>query len=245
MTGEIREAVFGSIMPQFSLISDDDQIASLAPFKVLAVMCHPSDLPAREGMLATIQAGTRVERRRRRELSPDLFLKAVKNETRRGALAGGLLLTLLQLDENGVRPSLNKAMPLVREFLEPWRQDRGSDWSAEDHLAHIPTRRSRMLTAFKEFHSVSHLWAALLHGQQSKRSDIWPGANKTLPRFLAYGEAFAKKGCRLKWPGGDRRYTLDRAKLWRFALPRRFQEQAEIEALPLNERQCALLREQT
>ena len=53
-------------MPRFDLRQDDGTLHPLAPFKVLAVMCHPIDRIRREKMLGTIEKETGVARPRRR-----------------------------------------------------------------------------------------------------------------------------------------------------------------------------------
>ena len=57
-----------------------------------------------------------------------------------------------------------------------------------------------MLRAYREFRPVAHLWAAMLHGQQNDRADIHPGSIGTLPKFLAYADAFLERGCALPRP---------------------------------------------
>ena len=163
----------------------------------------------------------------------------------RAVLAGGLLLTLIQLQENDFRHSLNRAIPLITPLLERWEQPQAPAWTPDSHVAHRPHSRRKVLGAFNDYLSVAHFWAALIHGGQHQRPDIWPGSNETVPRFLAYAEAFALQGSRLKWPGRDRRYTLDRRKIWRFHVPEQLRETRDLQALPLTNAQRAVMNEYT
>jgi len=112
-------------MPRFDLRQDDGTLDPLASFKVLAVMCHPNHLTQREKMLGNIQKETGVGQPRRRPRGSEAFMEEVRRASRRAAVAGGLLLTLLQLYHNGYRASLNRAMPLVVALLPKWKQPEG------------------------------------------------------------------------------------------------------------------------
>ena len=100
-----------------------------------------------------------------------------------------------------------------------------------------------MLKAYNEFRSVAHFWAALLHGQQHDREDIWPGAPETLPTFLAYAEAILELACALPSFAGNRRFAVNRAEAWSFIMPEQIGP-AQLLPLPLNEEQVAILNEQ-
>ena len=221
-------------MRSFDLRDKRGSLDPLAPFKVLAVMSHPCDREARERMVGLIQLETGVGRRRRRPLVPQQFLREVGIGAGRCGSAGYLLLTLLQLHGNGERATLNRALALVSSQLPQWEQPNGPDWYSDVHVSHIPRSRRKLQMAFRTYRAVSHLWAALIHGRQHDRTDIWPGSTETLPSFLSYSTAFAEKGCALPWSGRDRRFTLDPAELWSFVIPDELTQTARIEALPLN-----------
>lgn len=93
-------------MPFFNLHQDDETFKALAPFQVLAVMCHPNSPLSRERMLADIQRGTGQGKPRRRPFSSEEFRAEVRRLSPRASVAGGLLLTMIQLDANGYRGSL-------------------------------------------------------------------------------------------------------------------------------------------
>ncbi len=232
-------------MPIFDLRDQGGGLHPLAPFKVLAVMCHPNDRKIREQMLAPIQRETAAQSARRKGLSHDQILREVQLRGNRAVLAGGLLLTLLQLHGNGYRHSLKRAIPLIAPLLERWEQPVAPAWSPDCHVAHRPHSRRKMLDAFNDLLNVAHCWAALIHGGQHRRADIWPGSNEALPRFLAYSEAFALMGSRLAWPGRKRPYTLDRKKIWRFHVPEHLRETCDLQVLPLTDAQRAVLDEHT
>jgi hypothetical protein len=233
------------LMPTFDLRDQSGGLHALAPFKVLAVMCQPSDRKMREHMLAAIQRETGAGIPRASGFSDDQFMREVQLRGNRAGLAGGLLLTLLQLQENGLRHSLNRAIPLITPLLERWEQPQARAWTPDSHVAHRPHSRRKVLDAFNDYLSVAHFWAALIHGGQNQRPDIWPGSNETLPCFLAYAEAFALQGGRLKWPGRARRYTLDRQKIWRFHVPENLRETCDLQALLLTDAQRAIFNEYT
>lgn len=228
-------------MVVFNLSNAQGELRPLAPFQVLALMCHPTDRVMREEMLAPVQRETAVQRPRRSGLSNDAFMREVILRSNRGILAGGLLLTLLQLHENGIRHSLNRAIPMVTSLLEKWEQPVAPTWTADSHVTHKPHSRRKVLGAFNDFLSVAHCWAALIHGGQHERSDIWPGSNETLPQFLAYADAFSNMGSHLVWPGRDRRYTLDLQTIWQFQIPPDLKRTCDLVALPLTDEQRTLL----
>ncbi len=232
-------------MPTFDLRDQSRGLHPLAPFKVLAVMCHPTDRKMRERILAPVQRETGTQTPRAAGLGHGQNMREVQLRGNRAGLAGGLLLTLLQIHDNDVRHSLNRAIPLITHLLEKWDQPIAPAWSPDSHVAHRPHSRRKVLGAFNDFMSVAHLWAALIHGGQHQRPDIWPGSNETLPRFLAYAEAFALRGSRLEWPGHDRRFTLDRRKIWRFHVPEHLRETCNLQALPLTDDQRAVLNQHT
>ncbi len=79
-------------MPTIDLRDQSRGLQPLAPFKVLAVMCHPSDRTMRQRMLALLHRETGVGTPRRAGLSNEEFYKEVETRKNRGILAGALLL---------------------------------------------------------------------------------------------------------------------------------------------------------
>src|SRR5262245_56461771 len=141
-------------MPLFDLRQNDGTLDPLAPFKVLAVMCHPSDRIRREKMLGTIQQETAEGKPRRRPLTSGEFFSEVQRVDTRAAVAGGLLLTMLQLQASNDEPSLNRAIPLVSALLPKWEQPLGPYWSKDCHVGHHSCSRENMLRAYSEFRNV-------------------------------------------------------------------------------------------
>ena len=230
-------------MPRFDLRQDDGTLHPLAPFKVLAVMCHPSDRIRREKMLGTIETETGVARPRRQPVPAEAFMQEIRLASRRAGVAGSLLLTMLQLHHSGRRASLNQAIPLVKALLPKWQQPQSLDWSKICHFDHRPRSKTTMLQAYNEFRSVAHFWGALLHGQQHDRQDIWPGALETLPTFLAYAEAILGLACALPSFAGNRRFAANRSEAWSFIVPGQIGP-AQLLPPPLNEEQVDILNEQ-
>ena len=126
-------------MPTFDPRDQSGGLHALAPFKVLAVMCQPNDRRMRERMLASIQRETGVGILRASGLSDDGFLREVQLRGNRAGLAGGLLLTLLQLQENGLRHSLNRVIPLITPLLERWEQPVAPVWTRDSQPMRMPS----------------------------------------------------------------------------------------------------------
>jgi hypothetical protein len=230
-------------MPRFDLRQNDGTLHPLAPFKVLAVMCHPRNRIKREKMLGNIEKETGVSRPRRQPMTAEAFMQEVRLTSRRATVAGGLLLTMLQLHHSGRRPSINQAMPLVSALLPEWKQPQSPYWSKVCHYEHRPHSKTNMLKAWSQFRSVAHLWAALLHGQQHRREDIWPGLPITLPTFLNYAEAILKMAATLPSFARDRRVAIAGSEAWSFTLPEPIAT-VNLEVMALNEEQLAILNEQ-
>ena len=176
-------------MPRFDLRQNDGTLDPLAPFKVLAVMCHPNNRIRREKMLGSIQKETGVGRSRRRPLTREAFMMEVRRTDKRAAVAGGLLLTMLQLHDNGHRASLNQAIPLVAALLPKWQQPQSALLVEDLSSRASPPEQSHHAAGLQSISERRAFLGALLHGQQHDRQDIWPGALETLPTFLAYAEA--------------------------------------------------------
>jgi hypothetical protein len=230
-------------MPRFDLRQDDGALDPLASFKVLAVICHPGNRVQREKMLGNILKESGVGQPRRQPLTCEEFMEQVRRVDRRAAVAGGLLLTMLQLHHNGYRASFNRAIPLVAALLPRWEQPVGPGWSKTCHFEHRPHSKSNMLQAYNHFRSVAHFWATMLHGQQHDRQDIWPGSLQTLPTFLAYAESILDMSCALPSLAHNRRFAITRSKAWSFTIPERLKP-VSLEALPMNDEQLAILNEQ-
>src|SRR5262245_64357320 len=100
-------------MPRFDLRQDDGKLDPLAPFKVLTVMCHPNNRIRRERMLGAIQKKTGVARPRREAIKAEGFMQEVRLTSRRAAVAGSLLLTMVKINDSGCCASVHKALRLV------------------------------------------------------------------------------------------------------------------------------------
>ena len=230
-------------MPRFDLREDDTSLDPLAPFKVLAVMCHPTSLERREEMLALLHSETGHGQSRRSPLTEDAFQREVKLTSPRGVVAGLVLLTRLQLHQQGLRYSLNQALPLVSALLPKWEQPEGYNWSRDAHVGHHPHNLQKMRLTYKQFNSVAYLWAALIYGGQNDREDICPESLETLPTFLAYANCLLEMDRALPSPASDRRHSVTRSKAWMFTIPEDLRKTVTLEALPLHEEQWHILNE--
>jgi len=227
-------------MPFFDLRRDDQSLDPMASEKTLAVMLHPGNRHAREAMLARVQRETGQGNARRKPFSKDEFFRLALQSSSKGAVAGALLLTRLQLHLNGYIPSFNRAQPLVLDLLPLWEQAASSNWSRDAHLGHVPRSRSKMLVAWNEFREVAHLWAAAIHGLQHDRKDIWPMPSTQVPTFLAYADRFLELGCELPSHNRTQRFCLIRADAWTFGLPDPV-KRIKLDALPLRPEQRKIL----
>jgi hypothetical protein len=99
-----------------------------------------------------------------------------------------------------------------------------------------------MREAYENYFPVAHFWAAMLHGLQHKREDIWPGSNQTLPTFLAFAECILEMASVLPHPNRPQRFALTRGEAWHFVLPERLRQQKQLRPLPLAEPQLEALR---
>jgi len=231
-------------MPRFDLRQDEESLKPLAAFRVLAVMCRPMDRIKRERMMGDIEATSGMAAPRRRPFSSEEFRREVRLSALKAGVAGGLLLTRLQLHLNGYRFSLARAMPLAKALLPAWELQYGGTWPKDASTRQWPHSRRKMLGAYEEYRSVAHLWAALIHGGQHERKDIWPDSVATLPIFLSYADAILEIASRLPNPHRDRRFVLTPSEAWSFILPQKVVMHWTLEALPLNKEQVRILNEQ-
>lgn len=222
-------------MPFRDLRTFDNQIDPLAPFIVLAIMCHPrpEKRAERDQMLSTVRRQTGKGKVRRGVLSTEDYLSNTGKCAARGAVVGSLFLTYLQRSELGERSSLNRAISIVRCHPPRWSDHLWPVWDAEAVRMHMPHSRRKMLEAFQHYLTVGHLWAALLHGYQNERNDISPESLSTLPTFLAYADKFLQLAHETHWAGSDRKALLPGPSAWRFGLPERFAQNIFLEAEPI------------
>jgi len=192
--------------------------------------------------MAHIQAGTGVARPRRQPLSGEEYRSEVRLGALKGAVAGGLLLTRLQLHLNGYPFSLARALPLVRALLPNWETRYGGTWPKDASTRQWARSRRKMLAAYDEYRPVSHLWAALIHSGQHKREDVWPGSVETIPALLSYAEALLDMASCLPSRHRDQRFALTRREVWSFIIPQKLVVHRTLSALPLNEDQVRILQ---
>jgi hypothetical protein len=131
-------------MPRFDLRQDDETLKPLAPFQMLAVMCCPTDRIRRERMMGDIEATSGTAVPRRKSFTSEEFRREVRLSSLKAVIAGGLLLTRLQLHLNGYRFSLASAIPLVRALLPDWQPPSGGTWPKDASTRQWPHSRRKM-----------------------------------------------------------------------------------------------------
>ncbi len=216
-------------MPPFNLTRGDD-FDRLAPFKVLAVMCHPDDRVYREKTIALFQTETGEGPARRNVMDDEEFRQHIIQGSNKGGGAGSLLMARLQLHMNGHKPSLNRALPLAQALLP-------EHWPSDDPISFRHRSRVSMLKDYREFRSVAHLWAAAIHGIAYGDADLWRGSQRTLPKFLSYANAFLDLACALPDARAPHGFCMRRSEAWTFATPKPLVQTVRLEALPFTERQ--------
>lgn len=229
-------------MPKQNLC-DGDALHPLAPFKVLAVMCHPADRMAQRKMVALVESQSGVGPARRPRLTNDAFSKQVERAGYRGGVhAGSLLLNIIQLAGNRERPSFSRALALLLDALPAWEQPVAPLWSLQPPSTYRPRNRATVLRAFDTFLPASHLWASLIFAhQEGRQGEIGPASNESLPQFLAYAESFLSAASRIRWQGKDRHLVLPWDLAWRFKVPKDLKVIRPLHTLPLSAEQNRVL----
>ncbi len=100
-------------MPRKDLRQDQTDLHPLAPFQVLAVMCHPADPWAQKAMIAKFEVETGAGQAKRPKRSDNDVKQQVTEMAHRGNVAGDVLLYLIQLNAHHPPASVNKAAFLV------------------------------------------------------------------------------------------------------------------------------------
>ncbi len=236
-------------MPILNLIDvdADNQLCPTACIDVLAVMCFPRSSRLRqrfkEGLLG---AGANSPNSH----SPDPVRVQLKEYAQRGALAGEIFMTLLQLHEAGERPSIENVIKIMRRS----RHDRDDiawwpvpeEWRAS---AKLRTHRDTVFRCFAEFESVRHLWASLTSDLAHSSGPLPIENNERLLVFLASACQLANTAKRVplyvrRRPSGPRRPCLvEPRSIWRFITPDPSPKQSDSQRRPLSDQALAYLRE--
>jgi hypothetical protein len=186
---------------------DHSQFNPLANFLVLAAMLCPADKNERERVLDTIRQENMIKKRRRGALDDPNKPSILAYGTHRGAAAGFLYATLLQLRfAHGVdKPTLHMAIEVYRELVRSDHpiETHGPFVNYQTEVAFFPRSPNTMYRVFEEFGPVAHLWAAFLNLQQLKAHPPSPRheqhhppqfpAFKELIRLLGYANAIREK----------------------------------------------------
>ena len=183
-------------MPHRDLRHPELGFDPLAPFVVLAIMCHPNsaDKLGRDRMLSTNRRGTGEGKVRTSVLEDAEFKTEVDFHARRRSLAGFVLLECLRQHAVDGRVNLEHTVELEMTLPDRWVNTWGFDSNPEAHKTHMPHSRRKVRDAFSHYLPASHLWAAFLHVIQNDRSDAFPDRNEHLPRFLRVCACLCRHG---------------------------------------------------
>lgn len=219
-----------------NLRASKDAFDPRAPFKVLAVMCHPTDRRARAHLIKRLLMPVDPETGDPAISSNGNPLHQVGMASTQGKIAGDTLLSLIQLHHHYPPATVNQALALVHAALPPWNQPKGPEWHERYGEVRTSTQRARMLTALRQFLPVSHLWATLIVAEVEKY-DAWPGSNATLPEFLGIADALARYAKQIPWRGRDRQVVLPPEVVCRFSVPEAHRRRISLSIPLFNDKQ--------
>jgi hypothetical protein len=223
------------MMPILNLRTSNDTLIPLARFQVFGVMACPNDRQKRLHLMNQLETETTGDEPAPPRPAITELLEAVKQAMWAGSEAGAILRNIIQLQRNGLKPSFNRAHAILGRTLPEHVQLLGPEWHADRAAAaRHPRHRNTVSKSFREYLSVSHLWAALVFAEETKRADIWPGSNETLPRFLGFADAFARAAADIRWYGKDRAAVLPRRIVCRVQIPEPLKEHHDVSALRLD-----------
>lgn len=184
-------------------------LPAFAGAQVQAVMLHPDDADARENLmklfvanmlsqhndLARIVQIPQVAHLLRRVLADPPPTEEVQRRATHagygGPVAGDILVLVWQMEQHGIRGSLNKA---IEQVLVGEGDARGIyyDYTDADGKP-IPCNRKDVWNAWRAYKTVAHLWAI---AQIAEAEGVYETltTSEDLLRFLAYAEAFRHFG---------------------------------------------------
>ncbi len=205
-------------MAEFFVDLYDDtggELDRTAGIRVYAVMLHPRDENARR---LFIQYGLLEAEGENPSLQqPNARLAA------RAAVAGGLLLQLIQMDREGFRPSLNAAsLMLANIWPKDWYYNAKLGFGQYRNLG-TGRHRQRHLAIWREYRMVSHLWASFLLSEPTQLPFLAHWGE--LVEFLHVADYLAISSSRIyldRPRSGRRKPALERAETVRFYLPERY-----------------------
>ena len=207
-------------MPVVVLRTTDGGWHPLAPFRILAVMCHPYSRELRRRMLSLVEAETYVGPARRAKLDSNAFQDEVRRAKVRSMLVGDLLLYLIQLHAHERPATITRALKLVTAPYPRWQQPTGAAWRIEDQRApRIRIHRAAVMDAFHDYLPVAHLWAAFVVNIVEEPERFWQATESTLPTLIGVAKGLEDLAATIPWRGRDRQYLFERRRAWRFAFP--------------------------
>ena len=222
-------------------------------------MAHPNDRTKRHRF---IKFGEELYRKSD-DARAQRAIARLRSDFADGAVAGDLLLYLLQLHEHHAPASLNKAVTLpkaaiLREAIQkdaglkdaglsvhgfPLAKDlTGSNWHAVRNALH-PRQigRAALLRIFKFYRPVAHLWGAYLLAVYLDRSDLDFLRPENVPKFAALSTALAHRAANIyfKGPRGEkgtsRDVVLPPSIVWTIHIPGLLMEDVSVTIPPLQD----------
>lgn len=211
-----------------------DAFDPLAPVKVLAVMCHPTDVRNREGMLRALPSRITIPRGQGAgEMASDLWLRELWDEyaiyRRQGGLAGALVLALTQVRSLNCRADPEIVLTLAARIAQQWMQLVDLETPGTVKAPSAAPSEAAIVEAYRAFATVAHLWAALVYGALRKQPELQPHKTQTLPTFLAYAEEIARLASSVEWEGGASELAFTAEAAWNFILPERLRKTARAQ----------------
>jgi hypothetical protein len=217
----------------------------LAHFRVLSVMLYPNDAKARERVMSSVRAEAVGGPQRTRALTDSEAKIAQEFGASRGGEAGFMMMALIQLNAHGLKPSLGKAVDLIRFELPLFGIEEELAWRAELSHQHLPRHVGKLRKIYQQFGSVAHLWAVLVHEQQwdqwrlsqgqNELADLLPSTVGKLHRFLAYAEQIWSLYSELPIRRGSSPDKANIPERWTFTVPIGFNGLPHLVPLPIPE----------
>jgi hypothetical protein len=137
-----------------------------------------------------------------------------------GRVAGEILLHLIDIEDEGRLPSLTGAFERMSDAIASGlRNDAVLRDRPENFRLRGLMNKEAALDAWRNYRSVSHLWATYIGSQQSGGSQFDPSDYRNLQTFIGLSESYALRGCKIRLKTRPPQQALDIGTCWRFLLP--------------------------
>ena len=214
---------------------DATRLKPLAHFSVLSYMLHPGDAKSREQFMAKIAEETGEISPRRAPLSHEEAIRNLHLHRNKGAQAGFITLTQIQLHRENSNSSLNNAIKIIQEAQPDWNsQGNTDDWRRPQPYQYLPGARQTIIKNVREYRGSQFLWAAFIHNLEHEHVEpFWLVSLDNLPKFIGHAEIFAEFYKKLPVQRrGPRPKDVFKERI-RFKIPQQLVIRPNITALPL------------